>query len=173
MKIIFILDQIQAGLGGKEHGNQPLSGRHLAVGGAKMFDQHLEKYDATTIATLYCGDEFFFQDETTNALKLTAMCKKLGADVVVCGPCFNYENYGLMAAKVAQTIEEKTDIKAIAAMSVECSEAIEQYKQKVNIVKMPKKGGVGLTEALEKMLELCQLKVTNKDLSDFVKENCY
>lgn len=27
MKIIFLLDQIQAGLGGKEHGDQPLGGQ--------------------------------------------------------------------------------------------------------------------------------------------------
>ncbi|MCU7700373.1 hypothetical protein OM428_09165 [Enterococcus gallinarum] len=27
MKIIFLLDQIQAGLGGKEHGDQPLGGK--------------------------------------------------------------------------------------------------------------------------------------------------
>ena len=28
MKIIFLLDQIQAGLGGKEHGDQPLGGQN-------------------------------------------------------------------------------------------------------------------------------------------------
>lgn len=173
MKIIFILDQIQAGLGGTEKGDQPLSGRHLAVGSAKMFDNYLEKVDGQTIATLYCGDDFFQKDSQTNALKLAAMSKKLGADVVVCGPCFNYEKYGLMAAQVATIIEQRAHIPAVAAMSQECSEAIEKYKDQVTIVKMPKKGGVGLTESLEKILELCQLKVSKQDTAQFVKENCY
>lgn len=173
MKIIFILDQIQAGLGGAEKGDQPLGGRYIAVGAAKMFEAHLEKYQATISATLYCGDDFFAQDAETNALKLAAMVKKLDPDVVVCGPCFNYEKYGLMAAKVAQTIETRVHKPVVAAMSQECQEAIAMYKDQVNIIKMPKKGGVGLTEALEKILTLCQLKVQQQDITEFVKENCY
>lgn len=173
MKIIFILDQIQAGLGGKEKGDQPLGGKHIAVGSAKMFDNYLSKVDGQVSATLYCGDDYFAQDPETNALKLTAMVKKLNPDVVICGPCFNYETYGLMAGKVAATIQERLQKPVIAAMSVECAEAIATYKDQVNIVKMPKKGGTGLTESLENMLALCQLKVSGADTTAFVAEHCY
>ena len=42
MKIIFLLDQIQAGLGGKEHGDQPLGGQKTAIGSVKMFEKLLK-----------------------------------------------------------------------------------------------------------------------------------
>ena len=38
---------------------------------------------------------------------------------------------------------------------------------------MPKKGGTGLTEAMNEMLTLCQLKAEKKDTTDYVKEHCY
>lgn len=173
MKIIFILDQIQAGLGGKEKGNQPLGGRYIPVGSARMFEDYLKEVDGQIIATLYCGDDYFAKDPTTCSLKLTAMVKKLEADVVICGPCFNYDKFGLMAGRVAQTIQEKLSVPVIAAMSQECSEAIMKYKDSIDIVKMPKKGGTGLTESMKTMLKLCELKVKKEETSTLTNEHCY
>lgn len=78
-----------------------------------------------------------------------------------------------MAAEVAKVVEEKVQIPAVAAMSIECQEAITRFKDQVDIVKMPKKGGTGLTEAMNEMLTLCQLKAEKKDTTDYVKEHCY
>ena len=44
-----------------------------------------------------------------------------------------------MAAKTALTINELVGIPAFAIMSKECEQAIEEYKDKVTILKMPKK----------------------------------
>jgi len=66
------------------------------------------------------------------------MAKKFQPDVVICGPCFNYAGYGLMAAKTALTINELVGIPAFAIMSKECEQAIEEYKDKVTILKMPR-----------------------------------
>lgn len=173
MKMIFLLDQIQAGLGGKEHGEQPLGGKKTEIGSVKMFDNLLKEKDSEVIATIYCGDDYFLSNHEENALKIAAMVKKLEADVVLCGPCFNYEKYGLMAAEVAEIIEERVGTPAVASMSPECAEAVEKFKDKVNIVKMPKKGGTGLTEAMNKMMTLCQMKVAKQDITGFVSENCY
>ncbi|MHC5249349.1 GrdB-related putative oxidoreductase [Enterococcus sp. HY326] len=173
MKIIFILDQIQAGLGGAEKGDQPLGGKYMAIGSVQMFENYLGAVNGEVMATLYCGDDYFAADAETNALKLTAMVKKLNPDVVICGPCFNYDKYGLMAGKVAATITDKLHKPVIAAMSQECAEAIELYKDQVDIVKMPKKGGTGLTESMETMLKLCQLKVNQEDTTAFTAEYCY
>lgn len=173
MKIIVILDQIQAGLGGKEKGMQPLGGKKLPVGSAKMFENYLSEVDGSILATLYCGDDFYLANPEETALKLTAMVKKLKPDVVLCGPCFNYEKYGIMAGDVALMIQQKLQIPTVAAMSVECVEGIEKHKEDVTIVKMPKKGGIGLTESIQKMLQLCQLKTTQADISEFVEQYCY
>ncbi|MFR3430483.1 MAG: hypothetical protein ACLTTH_10465 [Holdemanella porci] len=41
-----------------------------------------------------------------------------------------------------EAISELTNIPAFAIMSQECEKAIETYKDKVTILKMPKKGGI-------------------------------
>lgn len=44
MKVIVLLDQIQAGLGGKEKGDTPLGGKKLAMGAADTLDKALKKW---------------------------------------------------------------------------------------------------------------------------------
>ncbi|MFD1486017.1 GrdB-related putative oxidoreductase [Lacticaseibacillus baoqingensis] len=172
MKVIFILDQIQAGFGGKERGDLPLGGKKLAIGAVDMFTNFLPAVDATVLATLYCGDDTFMADPQTVTNKLVAMCHKLAPDVVICGPAFNYEKYGMLCATVATALEAH-GLPAVAAMSQECEAAISEYRNQVTIVKMPKKGGIGLTDALQKILTLAAMKVKKEDTSAFAAANCY
>ena len=90
------------------------------------------------LATIYCGDDYYRKHAKESSLKIAAMVQKLGADVLLCGPCFNYETYGEMAAEVAKVVEEKVQIPAVAAMSIECQEAITRFKDQVDIVKCQK-----------------------------------
>lgn len=117
MKVMMIFDQTQAGLGGKESPDLPMGGKPMAIGSCGMFERFMEQNDGKVVATLWCGDGTFKADPELNAKKFAAMAKKFGPDVVICGPCFNYGNYGLMAAKTAMTINEHTDIPAFAIMS--------------------------------------------------------
>lgn len=171
MKVIFILDQIQAGFGGKERGDLPLGGKRMSIGAADMFSQFF-KADDEVIATLFCGDDTFLADRETTTNKLVAMSKKMGADVVICGPAFNYEKYGVMCGQVATALEAH-GVPAVAAMSQECVDAIATYKDQVTIVKMPKKGGIGLTDALEKIIQLAEMKHAGEDVTAFAAANCY
>ena len=70
-------------------------------------------------------------------------------------------------------LSKKVQIPAVAAMSIECQEAITRFKDQVDIVKMPKKGGTGLTEAMNEMLTLLSVESREKDTTDYVKEHCY
>ncbi|MBO0451482.1 GrdB-related putative oxidoreductase [Candidatus Enterococcus murrayae] len=173
MKILMIFDQIQAGFGGKEKGDLELGGKKMPIGSANMFEKYLPEVDGQIIGTLYCGDDFYLKNKETVTRKLVAMTKKLSPDVVICGPAFNYEKYGLLCSEVGYAIENQLNIPVVAAMSVECEEAINAHKADLTIVKMPKKGGIGLTDSLKKILELGALKAANKPIDDFVKENCY
>lgn len=173
MKILFIFDQIQAGFGGKENGNLELGGKKLAIGSANMFEKYLADVDGQVIGTLYCGDDFYLNNKDLVSKKMVAMTKKLSPDVVICGPAFNYDKYGLMCSEVGFAIESTLDIPVVAAMSAECKEAIDLHKNDLTIVKMPKKGGVGLTDALKNILELASLKVSKQPVEEFAKINCY
>jgi glycine reductase len=168
-----IFDQIQAGLGGKENGHVELGGKKMPIGSANMFENYLKAVDGEIVATLYCGDDYYLENKEVVTRKLVGMVKKMAPDVVICGPAFNYEKYGLLCSEVGFAIESQAGIPVVAAMSKECVEAIAEHKADLTIVKMPKKGGVGLTGALKNILELASLKVNKQSLDEFVQTNCY
>ena len=173
MKIIMIYDQIQAGAGIKDDHMIPLGAKKEPVGPAVMMGQFLKKIDGHVVACLYCGDGTFEADPDEVSRKLCAMINKLKPDMVMCGPCFNYLGYGKMAARVAYDINNTTGAKAFAAMSVENEETIAEYKDKIHIVKTPKKGGTGLNEALEGMCILADAMVNGKDTATIAEKYCF
>ena len=173
MKVMMIFDQTQAGLGGKESPDLPMGGKAMAIGSCGMFERFMTQNDGKVIATLYCGDGTFKEDPEKNAKKFAKKKKKFNPDVVICGPCFNYPGYGMMAAKTALTINEHTDIPAFAIMSKECEQAIAEFKDKVTILKMPKKGGTGLNEALSEMCTFARMLANKEDTASFIQEHAY
>ena len=58
-------------------------------------------------------------------------------------------------------------------MSKECEQAIEEFKDKVTILKMPKKGGTGLNEALSEMCVFARMLANKEDTTAFIQEHAY
>lgn len=173
LKVIMIYDQIQAGAGIKDDHMTPLAAKKDAVGPAIMMEPYLKKIDARVVACLYCGDGFYEANPDEVSRKLCAMINKLKPDVVMCGPAFDYQGYGKMAARVAYDINQTTSVPALAAMAVENEETIAAYKDKVHIVKTPKKGGIGLNESLENMCNLAKALVDGADVTSLTNEYCF
>ena len=173
MKVLMVFDQTQAGLGGKESPDLAMGGKPMPIGSCNMFEKTIEQMGGKICATLWCGDGTFAADPETNGKKFAAMAKKLQPDVVICGPCFNYKEYAKMAAKTALSINEHTEIPAFAIMSEECDAAIAEFKDKVTILKMPKKGGTGLPQSLTVMCELAKALAEKADTSAIIAEHAY
>lgn len=174
MKVVLIFDQGLAGAGGKSNPNVGLNAVKGGIGSALMMESHFAKIGANVVATLYCGNEFFLNNQEEVVTKMTAMVKKLNPDYVVCGPCFNFPDYAKMAAMVSASILEKTDIQSCAMMSVENGSTIEEYKDKTPIVKMPKKGGTGLNDSFEALCDLMSSTVNKTgDLESVKARVCY
>ena len=173
MKVLMIFDQIQAGLGGKEKANLPLGGKMMPIGSASMLEPALKETDGKVVATLYCGDGYFDENKQEVTKKVIAMIQKINPDVVICGPAYNYKVYAKMCAVLTKALNRYTTIPAIASMSQENAETIAEYKDIINIVKMPKKGGTGLTDSLRNICQLAKKKVSGEDVSEYVKQICY
>lgn len=170
-KVVMILDQIQAGAGGKEKANIPPAGKSSALGPGVMMEPFLG--DLKIVATLFCGDEFFINNQEEVSEKMCAMIKKLNPDVVVSGPSFNYENFSKMSAIVSNKINSETGIPAFAAMSEENSDVINEYKDSICIVKTPKKGGIGLNDSLKNICKLAKAMTDKEDLGSLKEQICY
>lgn len=174
MKVVLIFDQGLAGAGGKSNPNIGLELAKGGIGSALMLEPYFQKIDAKVFATLYCGNEYFLnnQDEVVN--KMTAMVKKINPDIVVCGPCFNFIDYAKMCAMITESINNNTDIPSITMMSDDNAETISNYKDKISIIKMPKKGGVGLSDSLEDLANWMKKKYEKSDsLTELEKKICY
>lgn len=173
MKIVMIYDQIQSGLGAKDDRDLPLGILKEPVGPAVMMEGFLRQVGGKVTATLYCGWGTYAENPDEVARKLVAMCHKINPDVVMCGPTFNYGEYAEMACRVAADIEAAGKVRALAAVSQENVEVIERYRNKVAIVRTPKKGGTGLNEALKNMCLVAKGLIDGDDITDLKREACF
>jgi len=75
---------------------------------------------------------------------------------------------------VAVDINKNGDSRAFAAMSQENEDVIREYKDKVMIVKTPKKGGMGLNDSLKHMCQVAEAMVKGSgDLEKLKQEVCF
>ncbi|MEG0327481.1 MAG: GrdB-related putative oxidoreductase [Erysipelothrix sp.] len=167
MRVLLFFDQTQAGAGGKERPNVELAVEKGGIGSYHMFEKFIKQEGGVVLATMYCGNGYFFDNEDEVKRKVAGLATKLKADVVLCGPCFDYPDYSKMSAILAQYIEENTETKAVAMFSKENAEVIEQYKDTVKIIKMPRKGGTGLNDSLENMSKVLKAVVENEPKSTY------
>jgi len=148
-----IYDQVQSGQGTKDDRMVPLNATSDLIGPGVMMKPFLREIDGKIIASLVAGTGTFEADPEEVSRKLCAMVMKLKPDVVICGPAFNYKDYGAMCARVAYDIGAKTKIPAFAAMAKENEDVIREYQDRITIVMTPAKGEAGLNDALKKMCE--------------------
>ncbi len=175
MKIVLIYDQGQAGAGGKSNPNVGLTAVKGGTGSYTMMQPHFAKIGAQAVYTLYCGTGYFVDNKEEVVTKMTAMVKKINPDYVVCGPCFDFPEYSEMAAMVSASIAKNSEIPSCAMMAPEKNaDVIANYKDQTDIVKMPKKGGTGLTDSFVDLCSLVAATVNKTGDLDAVKSKvCY
>jgi glycine/betaine/sarcosine/D-proline reductase family selenoprotein B len=173
IRIMMIYDQIQSGLGTKDDKNLPLGGKNGAIGPAVMMAVYLKDIDAKVMASLYCGNGTYLGNRVDTTRKLVQMVKKMNPDVVICGPSFDYQDYSMMCVEVAEAIHQATSIPTICAMAKSNAELIDQFKNKVPIVKMPGKGEPGLYTALKNVCTLTGSVVSKDNTEELMKKICY
>lgn len=174
MNVVYIFDQGLAGLGGKSNPKAPLAASRGGIGSALMLENHLKTINASALATLYCGVEYYLEHKEEVVKKMVAMVKKLSPDYVVCGPCFDFAIYALMSCEIAIAIQNQTNIKVVAMMAKENQELISQYANQIPILKMPKKGEIGLDDSFARLVKYLAASFNySSDLEILKKELLY
>ncbi|MGT2715510.1 GrdB-related putative oxidoreductase [Streptococcus respiraculi] len=166
MRVVLFFDQIQAGAGGKDKTDVPLAVEKGGIGAYLTFQQYLDK-SLSVIATTYSGTGYFQDHKEEVITKMLGLLKKVKADFVLCGPCYNYEPYAEMAAQLAAAVSEQLpDCQAIVMCSEENKRIIDTFKQQVVMVKMPKKGGVGLSDSFKNLSKVMVAVGQGQSLDD-------
>ncbi|WP_067142655.1 GrdB-related putative oxidoreductase [Oceanivirga salmonicida] len=162
MRVVLFFDQIQAGAGGKERPNVPLAVEKGGIGAYLTFSTYLT--NANVIATTYCGTSYFDENKEEVKIKMIGLLKKVKADIILCGPCYNYEPFAKMATEMAKEVKDKLpECKSIVMCSKENEEIINKYKNELIMLKMPKKGGVGLSESFRHLAEVMEVLGNNEN----------
>lgn len=174
LNVIVILDQIQSGLGGKEKAGTPYGGKKIAMGSADTIEREIEKKSGKVLGTFYCGTDYYEQNKKIVQNKFAKMTEKMEANVVIAGPTYDYPEFSRMACELADYIEKNTKTPVILAIAQEKNaNLIEEYKDKLTIVKMPKKGGIGLSKTIKNLTKGCEIIVNGDDKDAFKTEFCY
>lgn len=167
-KILVILNHVTAGMGSDEQAQLPPGGKKAAMGPAETLVPLFKEKDAEIIATLYCGDQYYASHPEEVNQKFIGFAKKFGADAVLCGLAMHYPNFGMMAGSLAKALANN-GIPAAAAMSAE-NPAVEEFRETVPIIKMPKKGGIGLNQSYKNMAECVTVLAQRGELSSEEQE---
>lgn len=160
-KIILILNHVTAGMGSDENAQLPPSGKKAALGAGQTLNPLFQEQDAEIVATLYCGDQYYLANQEEVNKKFVGFAKKFAADAVLCGPAMHYPNFGEMAGELTKAFIE-VGIPAAAAMSEE-NPATEKFRQQIPVIKMPKKGGIGLNDSYKKMARFVSALAHHED----------
>ena len=156
-KIIMIYDQVQAGLGTKSDDMLPLGAQNISIGPSVMMERFLKENDEKVIACFYCGTGTYLKNKQEISKKICNKIEKIKPDVVICGPSFDYKSYSVMCAELAYDIIHTTSVPAFAFMASENDETIRDYKDKICIVRCPKKGDIQLNQCLRNACRIAKV----------------
>lgn len=156
MKVMLFFDQIQAGAGGKEQAETPLSVSKGGVGAFGSFKDYLPKEGLHVLATIYSGTDYFKNNKAECLEKITKLLEKHHVECLVCGPCYNYPDYTKMACEVAEYVQNASSCRTLVMCSKEMEDITKSYEDKLTILTMPKKGGVGLSDAFRQLAKTLQ-----------------
>ncbi|MFT0132074.1 GrdB-related putative oxidoreductase [Candidatus Enterenecus avicola] len=170
-KIILILNHVTAGMGSDENAQLPPSGKKAALGPGRTLNPLFQEQDAQIVATLYCGDQYYHEHQEEVNKKFVGFAKKFDADAVLCGPAMHYPNFGEMAAGLTKVFNAQ-GIPGAAAMSEE-NPAVAIYAKDIYILKMPKKGGIGLNDSYKKMANVVSQLAHGKPLTEADQDDLF
>jgi glycine reductase len=118
IRVVHILNQFFAGVGGEEKADLPVAVVGGAAGAARGLEAQLGERGRVT-ATIYFGDNYFHQHKDDAIATIVAELDKHRPDVLIAGPAFNAGRYGLACAEICQSASERLGLSCVTGMDPE------------------------------------------------------
>ena len=115
IRVVHYLNQVYAGIGRDEKADLPAEVRERPVGPARLLN-HLMGDRGSVVSTIVCGDGYFQERRTEVLALLETVLRESRADLVVAGPVFNLESYGLACGAVCLAAQDM-GVPALTAMT--------------------------------------------------------
>lgn len=126
-RIVHYINQFYAGIGGEDKADVKPEMREGHVGPGMAFNQAL-KDEATIVATVICGDDYFNENMDEALAEVLSMIKSQEPDLVIVGPGFNAGRYGMACGAVAQGVAEELGVPVVGGLYPE-NPGADSYKR--------------------------------------------
>jgi glycine reductase complex component B subunit gamma len=126
IRIVHIVNQFFAGIGGEDRADIAVGVGEGAVGAARGLQSQLAER-GQVIATIQFGDNYFHEHKDEAVAAICAELERRRPNVVVAGPAFNAGRYGLACVEICQTVSERLGLPCVTGMEPE-NPAVSLYR---------------------------------------------
>jgi len=131
IKIVHVVNQFFAGLGGEEKAGLPVGVIEGSAGAARALEIKLGA-EAKIVSTIYVGDNYFHEHKDDAVRAMLEAVRAVEPQILVAGPAFNSGRYGMTCVEVCNSIANELAIPCVTAMHEE-NPGVDAYREFANI----------------------------------------
>ena len=171
IKIVHVLNQFFAGLGGEEKAGMPAGVIDGSAGAARALETKLGNM-AKIVCTVYVGDNYFHEHKDEALKAILDAARGAAPDVVVAGPAFNSGRYGLSCIEICDAAANQLALPCVTAMHEE-NPGVGTYRDLANsrIYCLPTaETTVGMTDAMARLAAFALRLASGEEIGPAVTE---
>jgi glycine reductase len=130
MKIVHVVNQFFAGLGGEEKAGLPVGVIEGSAGAARALEKALVG-QAEIVCTIYVGDNYFHEHRDDAIKAILDAVRAATPEVLVAGPAFNAGRYGMSCVEICNAVANALEIPCLTAMHEE-NPGVGAYRELAN-----------------------------------------
>jgi len=170
-KIVHVVNQFFAGLGGEEKADLPVDIIEGSAGAARALEMKLGE-EATIVCTIYVGDNYFHEHKEDAVKAILDAARAAEPEVLVAGPAFNSGRYGLSCVEICDAVANGVEIPCVTAMHEE-NPGVGVYREVANsrIYCLPTaETTAGMSDALTRLATFAIRLARGEQIGSAIKE---
>lgn len=132
IRVVHYLNQFFAQIGGEDKANVGPEIKDGIIGPGRALQQALGER-GEVVATIFCGDNYFAEQEEQVIDDLLGRMAEYKPDLLIAGPAFESGRYGIACGAICQAAQKRLDIAVVAGMD-EDNVGASLYRKTVYIV---------------------------------------
>src|SRR5437867_3750382 len=118
IRVVHYLNQFFAQIGGEEKADVGPGFKDGPAGPGRALQQALGE-NGDVIATIFCGDNYFAENQDTVVNELIRLLAERKPDLLIAGPAFESGRYGIACGAICQAAQQRLGIAAVAGMDAD------------------------------------------------------
>ena len=171
IKIVHVVNQFFAGLGGEEKADLPVGVIEGSAGAARALEMKLGA-EARIACTIYVGDNYFHEHKDEAVKAILDAVRAAAPQVLVAGPAFNSGRYGMTCVEVCNAVANELAIPCATAMHDE-NPGADAYREFANALVYcfpTAETTAGMTDAMARLASFAVRLATGIEIGPAAKE---